>query len=67
VIDFLAAVVASDLVHAVITGRYIAIGRGGSKNVTTVKSARVRTLLAVLATVILGFVVWDVKKKLRLL
>jgi hypothetical protein len=64
VLDILAVVAASDLVHAAISGRYVSIGRGGTKKVTPVKSARVRTILAVLASVILGFVVWDVKKKL---
>jgi hypothetical protein len=66
IFDILATVAASDLVHAAVTGRYVSIGRGSAKKVTAVKSARVRAILAVIAFVILGFVVWDIKKKLGL-
>ena len=42
IFDILATVAGSDLVQAVVTGRYVSIGRGSAKKVTAVKSARVR-------------------------
>jgi len=62
--DLIATLVASDLLAASITGRFVSVGRGSGKNVTHVKRPFIRVALAAAAACIVFFVVWDVRRKL---
>ena len=60
-VDVIGFVLASDLLAASITGKFVSIGRGGGKATIPIKSFRLKLVLFLAACCLVGLGVWHLR------
>jgi len=60
-VDVIGFVLASDLLAASITGKFVSIGRGGGKASTPIKSFRLKLVLFLTTCCLVGVGVWHLR------
>ena len=60
-VDVIGFVLASDLLAASITGKFVSIGRGGGKATIPIKSFRLKLVLFLAACCLVGVGVWHLR------